>query len=76
MTFFYVSDDLETDIRRCIQSWERQDPITITGVTPEGQIKGFTGTVQTIERDACRAAGKQWRVMIWEQKAPSLEAIK
>jgi hypothetical protein len=72
MTFFYVSDDFETDIRRCIQSWERQDPITVAGITPEGQIKGFTGTVQKIERDSCRAAGALWRVMIWEQKPPGL----
>jgi hypothetical protein len=47
MTFFYISDDFENDIRRCIQSWERQDRITITGVTVEGQIKDLTGTVQT-----------------------------
>jgi hypothetical protein len=75
MTFFYVSDDFETDIRRCIQSWERQDPITVTGITLEGQIKGFTGTVQTIERDFCRAAGRLWRVMIWELP-PGREGIE
>jgi len=64
MTFFYISDDLENDIRRCIQSWERQDRITITGVTVEGQIKDLTGTVQTIDRDASRGLGRSWRVVI------------
>ena len=66
MTFFYISDECETDVRRCIQSWERQDPITIIGLTIDGGIKDFTGTVQTIERDTCRVAGKLWRVMIRE----------
>jgi hypothetical protein len=64
MTFFYISDDLENDIRRCIQSWERQDPITITGVTVEGRIKDLTGTVQAIDRDASRGPGRPWRVVI------------
>jgi hypothetical protein len=36
MTFFYISDDLENDVRRCIQSWERQYPIAIRGLTVEG----------------------------------------
>jgi hypothetical protein len=66
MTFFYISDEFETDVRRCIQSWERQDPITIIGLTVDGGIKDFTGTVQTVERDSCRDAGKLWRVMIRE----------
>jgi hypothetical protein len=64
MTFFYISDDLEDDIRRCIQSWERQDPIVITGVSIEGQIKEFSGTVQTIHREPGRAEGKLWWVLI------------
>jgi hypothetical protein len=74
MTFFYISDDLENEIRRCIQSWEFQDPITITGVTVEGQIKDFTGTVQTIHRDRRRAAGRLWRVTIRELKPPIVKA--
>jgi hypothetical protein len=77
---FYISDDFENDVRRCIRSWERQDPIIITGATIEGQIKEFIGTVQTIDRDPGRAEGKLWRVMIREltpssqvpiQRAPS-----
>jgi hypothetical protein len=74
MTFFYISDDLENEIRRCIQSWEFQDPITITGVTVEGQVKDFTGTVQAIHRDRRRAAGRLWRVTIRELKPPIVEA--
>ena len=41
---FYISDDFENDVRRCIRSWERQDAIIITGATIEGQIKEFIGT--------------------------------
>jgi hypothetical protein len=66
MTFFYINDDFENDIRRCIRSWELQDPITIRGVTVEGQVKNFTGTVQTIDHEPRRAAGKPWRVVIRE----------
>ena len=66
MTFFYISDDFENDVRRCIRSWERQDHIIITGATIEGQIREFIGTVQTIDRDPGRAEGKPWRVMIRE----------
>jgi len=54
MTFFYLSDDLDNEIRRCVQSWERQVPITIAGVTVDGQTKDFTGTVQTIDHDPQR----------------------
>jgi hypothetical protein len=42
MTFFYISDDFEDDVRHCIQSWERQHPIAITGLTVEGQVRHFT----------------------------------
>jgi hypothetical protein len=51
MTFFYISDDFANDVRRCIRSWGRQDPIIITRATIEGQIKVYIGTVQTIDRD-------------------------
>jgi hypothetical protein len=73
MTFFYISDDFENEVRLCIRSWERQNPIIITGATIEGQIKEFVGTVQTIDRDAGRAEGKLWRVMIREL-TPSSQA--
>jgi hypothetical protein len=61
MTFFYISDDLENDVRRCIQSWERQYPIAIRGLTVEGEVKHFAGTVQTIDHDSKRAIGRLWR---------------
>jgi hypothetical protein len=66
MTFFYISDDFENDVRRCIQSWERQDPITVTGVTVEGRVKDFTGTIQTIDHDPQHAIAGLWRVIIRE----------
>jgi hypothetical protein len=74
MTSFYVSDDLENEVRRCIQSWEFQDPITITGVTVEGQVKDFTGTVQTIHRDRGGGDGEVLRGAIRELKPPIVEA--
>jgi hypothetical protein len=76
MTFFYLSDDLENEIRRCVQSWERQVPITIAGATVDGQTKDFTGTVQTIDRDPQRGAGRPWRVIIQESEPPNLRVVQ
>jgi hypothetical protein len=75
-TCLYFSDDFENEIRRCVQSWENQSPITITGVTVEGQIKDFTGTVQAIDRDPQHALGKLWRVIIRELGPPTKEIVQ
>ena len=72
MTFFYISNDNEKDIRRCHESRDHQDPITVTGLTVDGQIKDFTGIVQTVDLDPERPDGKQWRVIIREIKPPTL----
>jgi hypothetical protein len=76
MTFFYLSDGLENEIRRCVQSWERQVPIAITGLTVDGQTKDFTGTVQTIDHDPQRGAGRLWRVIIQELQPPTLRVVQ
>ena len=76
MTFFYIGDDFENDVRRCIRSWERQDLIMITGATIEGEIKEFIGTVQTIDRDPGRAEGRLWRVMIREHTPSSQVSVQ
>jgi hypothetical protein len=39
MTFFYIGNDNEKDIRRCHESRDRQDPITVTGLTIDGRSK-------------------------------------
>jgi hypothetical protein len=75
MTFFCLSDDLEDEIRRCVQSWERQVPISIAGMTGDGQTKNFTGTVQTIYHDPQRGAGRPWRVVIQEEP-PTLRVVQ
>jgi hypothetical protein len=36
MMRFYVSDDVENDVRRCIGSWEHQHSISVTGRTETG----------------------------------------
>jgi hypothetical protein len=76
MTFFYLSDDPENEVRRCVKSWERQLPITIAGVTVDGKTKDFTGTVQTIDHDPQRGAGKLWRVIIRELQPPTIRVVQ
>jgi hypothetical protein len=70
MTFFYISDGNENDIRCCHESRDR--PITITGLAVDGKMREFTGVVQTIDHDPERPPGKKWRVIIREIKPPTL----
>jgi hypothetical protein len=50
MMRFYVSDDVENDVRRSIRSWEHQHPISVTGRTETGEIRCFSGTVEAVAR--------------------------
>jgi hypothetical protein len=60
MMRFYVSDVVESDVRRCIRSWEHQHSISFTGRTEKGEIKCFSGTVEAV----ARAPGScHWRVV-------------
>jgi hypothetical protein len=74
MTFFYIGNDSEKDIRRCHESRDHQDAITITGLAVDGQIKDFTGIVQMIDHAPDRPAGKEWRIIIREIKPPTLKS--
>jgi hypothetical protein len=62
MTRFYVSDDVENDVRRCIKSWERQHPISVNGRTVTGKTECFSGTVQAVARAPGLATGELWLV--------------
>jgi hypothetical protein len=37
MMRFYVSDDVEDDVRQCIRSWEHRHSISVTGRTETGE---------------------------------------
>jgi hypothetical protein len=74
MTFFYIGNDNQNDIRRCHESRDHQDPITVTGLAIESQMKDFTRIVQTVDLDPERPDGKRWRVIIREIKPPTLRA--
>ncbi len=65
---FYVSDDVENDVRRCIGSWERQQPISVNGRTVTGKTKYFSGTVQAVARAPSLATGEFWLVTMKELK--------
>jgi hypothetical protein len=65
-TRFYVSDDVENDVRRSIRSWEHQHPISVNGRTVTGKTKSFSGTVQAVARAAGLATGELWLVTMGE----------
>ena len=64
--YFYVSDDVENDVRRCIRSWEHQHSISVTGRTATGEIKCFSGTVEAVARAPDLGAGELWMVTMRE----------
>jgi hypothetical protein len=59
---FYVSDDVENDVRRCIRSWEHRHAITVNGRTVTGEVKSFSGIVEGVARAPSAAAGDLWLV--------------
>ena len=59
---FYVSDDVESDVRRCIRSWEHQHYISVIGRTMTGKVKCFSGTVEAVVRAPSLATGELWLV--------------
>jgi hypothetical protein len=71
MMRFYVSDDVENDVRRCIRSWERQHSISVTRRTEAGEIKCFSGTVEAVARAPGLATGELWLVTMRESKPTS-----
>jgi hypothetical protein len=72
MMRFYVSDDVEDDVRQCIRSWEHRHSISVTGRTETGEIKGFSGTVEAVARAPGLATGEFWLVTMRESK-PTLD---
>ena len=50
MAQFYITTiDPTTDVETCRRSLKDRAPITITAMTPTGEIRVFTGVVQSIE---------------------------
>jgi hypothetical protein len=68
---FYVSDDVENDVRRCIRSWEHQNSISVTGRAVTGEIKCFSGTVEAVARAPGLATGELWLVTMRELEPAS-----
>ena len=64
MMRFYVSDDVENDVRRCIRSWEHRHAITVDGRTVTGEVKSFSGIVEGVAR--APGAGDLWLVTMRE----------
>ena len=63
--FWISSADPESDYRRCEQSREKQERITITGADNTGVIQSYTGQVQSIEDHGKGSPdGRRYRVTI------------
>jgi hypothetical protein len=46
MTQFYAQGQ---DQEKCLRSSMNQTPTTLTGLTMDGEVRAFTGTVQSVE---------------------------
>jgi hypothetical protein len=74
MNQFYISDDDEDGIRRCKLSQIDGTPITIAGLTAEGQVKLYTGVVQSLVHDEKRDPDRRWRVTIYDGETRTLQS--
>jgi hypothetical protein len=63
---FYISDDDQSGVGRCKESQLDGVPITITGLSAEGEVKGYTGIVQSLVRDAKRDPVRRWLVTVFD----------
>jgi hypothetical protein len=62
MSQFFVA--LREDVDRCKASLHDQGAITITGLTPNGEVVAFTGVVQAVEERLDIEGAKRWRITI------------
>ena len=62
LTQFFVT--LPADVQRAKESLLSQKPVTITGLTPSGAVKVFTGPVQAVEEREDGPDHKRWSVTI------------
>jgi hypothetical protein len=63
---FYIRDDDEDGIRLCTLSQIDGAQITIAGLTAEGQVKLYTGIVQSLVCDEQRDPDQRWRVTMYK----------
>jgi hypothetical protein len=66
MALFYINaNDSAGDVQLCLASKKNKKPITVTGATRKGQVRGFSGIVQSIDDFGPGATdGRRWRVTI------------
>jgi hypothetical protein len=73
MARFYISAvNAEAAVRRCGESQIHGRAITITGADENGEIKAFSGVVQSIEETRDAPKSRRWRVTIvdsWPAKS-------
>ena len=66
MAQIFISAVGDEDLKRCNESCVGRKLITITGQTPGGALKVYTGIVKTIEDLGPEAEGGRWRITIEE----------
>ena len=66
MALFYIStNDSEGDVQLCLASKKNKKPITVTGAATKGQLRDFSGIVQSIDDFGPGATeGRRWRVTL------------
>jgi hypothetical protein len=63
MVRFYVNT--EKDAQRCRQALQAKIPMTVPGLTDEGEPKIFTGMILSVEDNASSNPRKRWRVTMF-----------
>jgi hypothetical protein len=68
---FYISAaDPQNDVRRCRNALISGTPITISGANDKGEIRTYTGVVQSVEDQGERVAkAHRWRITILDTDA-------
>ena len=65
MSQFYISNvEPEADVKRCRESKAGRFRIVITGKTEAGEIRAFTGVVQSVEYLRHNPADMSWFITI------------
>jgi hypothetical protein len=65
MSQFYIGDDDETSVQRCKYSQLDGTPVTVTGLSAQGEVKEYAGIVQSLVRDGKRDPDRRWQVTMF-----------
>ena len=76
MEQFYIRDDDEDGIRLCKLSQIDGAQIAISGLTAEGQVKLYTGIVQSLVYDEQRDPDRRWRAIMYKGECQTSSTLR